>query len=80
MPICSGDTPSMVSPWAPRKERKTDISSPQFLPETIASLARVRLHLSNGRIAVAAEMLKSTEGRLDAYNKLIMRRTLREYK
>lgn len=76
MTISSGDMPVMNLPWAPRKPRVTDISSPQFLPETIASLARVRLHLSNGRIAVAAEMLKSVEGRLDAYNKLIMRRTL----
>ena len=54
-----------------RLKRILDLSSPQFIEDTISTIARARGHLAKGRIAVAAELLRATEDRLGAYDKAI---------
>lgn len=75
MTICSGDTPSMNKPET-RLAKAVEVSSPQFLPDTIDGLVRARTHLSKGRIAVAVELMRYTEARLALYNKVVARRFL----
>lgn len=53
-----------------------DVASPQFLPNTIAALARAREHLSKGRISVAAELMHNVENRLGLYNEIVAKRFL----
>lgn len=75
MTICSGDTPSTNKPVT-RLAKAVEVSSPQFLPDTIDGLVRARTHLSKGRIAVAVELMRNTEERLQRYNNVVAKRFL----
>ena len=60
-----------------RLKRVVDVSSSQFVPDIIDSLARARGHLVKGRTAVAVELLRAIEARLTTYNKVIQVRPRR---
>ena len=75
MGIDIGDD-TKLSSMQKRISTTVDVSSPQFLPDTIDSIARARSHLAKGRKAVCAELLTLAEARLDLYHKVVAKRWL----
>lgn len=72
----SSDAPVKMNSQQKRLASQVEISSPRFLPDTIATLARARDHLSKGKLTGAAELLGIVENRLDLYHRVVAKRFL----
>lgn len=66
----------MSSSQEKRLEKQLDVFSPQFLPDTIATIARARDHLSKGKLSGAAELMIVAEERLALYSRVVAQRFL----